>query len=446
VDWGDSAEEACCRSVPLTKVNVRNDFWHYCQLASWENIKTFMTDFRSQLARQLRQLDPQSTEYATQFVDLLLTAAQQARASDMHLRPTASALDLRMRINGVLTPIGEFPSGTAANVVTRLKVLAELLTYRTDVPQEGRIRDRQLAVEMRVSTFPTLFGEQAVVRLFGAQSRYERIGDLGLPEPIAGDLHRLIVETSGAILITGPAGSGKTTTLYACLREIAQASLAERSVVTLEDPIESVLPGITQSQVNPAAGFDLATGLRSIVRQDPQVIMIGEIRDRTTAEIALQAALTGQLLLSSFHAGSAAGAISRLLDMGIEPYALRSGVLAIISQRLLRRLCDCGRQTSDPADWLGLNVPHAKLPIGCPNCLGTGYVGRILIAEMLRIDQTGIPQAILARNDAQTIERIATTAGMTTQWQQAEQAVAAGLTSPAEVRRVLGFGNSTLTT
>jgi len=401
-----------------------------------------MSDFRSQLTQQLGQLDPQSTEYATRFVDLLLTASQQARASDVHLRPTASALDLRMRIDGVLTPMGEFPPGTAANVVTRLKVLAELLTYRTDVPQEGRIRDRQLAVEMRVSTFPTLFGEQAVVRLFGAQSRYERINDLGLPEPIADGLHRLIAETAGAILITGPAGSGKTTTLYACLRQIAENSQASRSVVTLEDPIESVLLGITQSQVNPSAGFDLATGLRSIVRQDPQVIMIGEIRDRNTAEIALQAALTGQLLLSSFHASSAAGAVSRLLDMGMEPYALRSGMLAIISQRLLRRLCDCARQTTDPADRLGLNVSNAKLPTGCPNCLGTGYVGRILIAEMLRIEQTGIPQAILARNDAQTIERIATAAGMRTQWQQAEDAVAAGLTSPAEMRRVLGFGDS----
>jgi type II secretory ATPase GspE/PulE/Tfp pilus assembly ATPase PilB-like protein len=401
-----------------------------------------MSDIRRHLAEQLGQLDPNSTEYATRFADVLLAAAQQARASDVHLRPTESTLELRMRIDGVLQPLGEFPPGTAANVITRLKVLAELLTYRTDVPQEGRIRDGQLAVEMRVSTFPTLFGEQAVVRLFGAASRYQRIGDLGLPVHIADDLHRLIAETAGAILITGPAGSGKTTTLYACLREIAEASQSSRSIVTLEDPIESVLSGITQSQVNSAAGFDLATGLRSIVRQDPQVIMIGEIRDRSTAETALQAALTGQLLLSSFHAGSAAGAISRLLDMGIEPYVLRSGVLAIISQRLLRRLCDCARWATDPADRLGLAVQQAKLPVGCPSCLGTGYTGRILIAEMLRIDLAGIPQAILARSDAQTIQQLAKAAGMATQCQQAEHAVTSGLTSPAEVRRVLGFGDS----
>jgi type II secretory ATPase GspE/PulE/Tfp pilus assembly ATPase PilB-like protein len=401
-----------------------------------------MSDLRSQLVGQLGRLDPHSTEYATQFVDSLLAAAQADGASDVHLRPSATALELRLRIDGVLTPLGEFSPGTAANVIARLKVLAELLTYRTDVPQEGRIRDRQLNVEMRVSTFPTLYGEQAVVRLFGAQNRYQRIGDLGLPSQIADELQRLITETAGAILVTGPAGSGKTTTLYACLREIAEASHSSRSIVTLEDPIESVLPGITQSQVNPPAGFDLATGLRSIVRQDPQVIMIGEIRDRTTAEIALQAALTGQLLLSSFHAPSAAGAVSRLLDMGIEPYALRSGVLAVVSQRLLRRLCGCAKQESDPTRLLGLKISHAKTPVGCQNCLGTGYAGRLLIAEMLRIDRAKIPQAILERSDAQTLHALAAAAGMTPLGRAAEQAVEAGLTSPAEVRRVLGFGDS----
>ena len=399
-----------------------------------------MSDALSNLALQLGQLDPHSAEYATKFVDLLLAAAQHARASDIHLRPTVDGLDARLRIDGVLTHVGEFPSGTTSSIVSRLKVLAELLTYRTDVPQEGRIRDRPLSVEMRVSTFPTLYGEQAVVRLFATSHAFELLADLGLPGSLTDDLRRLTAETSGAILVTGPAGSGKTTTLYACLREIGRSASGMRSVITLEDPIESVVPGVSQSQVNLAAGFDLSTGLRSIVRQDPQVIMIGEIRDRTTAEVALQAALTGQLVLSSFHAGSAATAISRLLDMGIEPYALRSGVLAVVSQRLLRRLCTCAQPATDASDRLGLNVQTAMLPVGCARCAGTGYLARTLIAELLRIESGQLPSAILRRADAREIEALDVAGGMTGQWQRAAEAVESGLTSPAEVRRVLGVG------
>jgi hypothetical protein len=224
-------------------------------------------------------------------------------------------------------------------VVARLKVLAELLTYRTDVPQEGRIRGGPGDVEMRVSTFPTLFGEKAVVRLFAGPGRFLRPEDLGLPPEIRATLGRLLGETSGAILLAGPAGSGKTTTIYACLRELVAASAGTRSLATLEDPIEVAVPGVAQAQVNPAAGFDLGAGLRSLLRQDPEVIAVGEIRDRATAEVAFQAALTGHLVLSTFHAGSAAGVVGRLSDMGIEPYVLRSGVRAIICQRLVRTLC-----------------------------------------------------------------------------------------------------------
>ena len=214
----------------------------------------------STLVERLRALDPADSQYATKFVDRLLDAAQQFGASDIHLQPAPAGLELRLRIDGVLQPLGEFPAGVAANTVARLKVLADLLTYRTDVPQEGRTRSAA-AVEMRVSSFPTLYGEKAVVRLFSG-GRLMRLDDLGLPTEIAARLRELLAETSGAIIITGPAGSGKTTTAYACLRELVAASGPGRSIATLEDPIETAIPGAAQSQVNPAAGFDLAAGLR----------------------------------------------------------------------------------------------------------------------------------------------------------------------------------------
>ncbi len=296
---------------------------------------------------ELAALDPVDPEYATRFVGALSTAARNRGASDVHLQPTPEGLNLKWRLDGVLMPIGTFPPGLTANVVARLKVLADLLTYRTDVPQEGRIRSSETAIEMRASTFPTLYGEKAVVRLFTSSTRFLELADLGLGDDVELGLGRLLGETSGAILAVGPAGSGKTTTLYACLREIAARSQGGRSIVTLEDPIEVSLPGVAQSQVNLPAGFDLASGLRSVMRQDPEVILVGEIRDRTTAQIALEASLTGQLVLSSFHAPSAAGAISRLLEMGLEPYVLRSGLLAVVAQRLLRKLCPCAAHRPD---------------------------------------------------------------------------------------------------
>ena len=306
-----------------------------------------------------------------------------------------------------------------ANVIARLKVLADLLTYRNDVPQEGRIRTDDADVEVRVSTFPTLHGERAVVRLFSSKLRYRDLSELQLPDEILSRLRELLLETSGAILVTGPAGSGKTTTLYACLHELVRASGGARSIVTLEDPIEVAVSGVAQSQINASAGFDLAAGLRSVLRQDPEVIMIGEIRDAATAEVALQASLTGQLVLSSFHAGSAAEAIGRLLDMGIEPYMLRSGVLAVIFQRLVRKLCHCSRPVRDQDERLGLPVREARVAVGCSNCAGTGYLGRTVLAEMLSIDRGTLAQAIVSRSDVATLEQLALQPGMVDRWQRA---------------------------
>ena len=242
------------------------------------------------------------------------------------------------------------------------------------------------------------------------------------------------------MLIVGPAGSGKTTTLYACLREVIAHSRGERSVVSLEDPIEVALPGVAQSQVNAASGFDLARALKSLMRQDPEVIAIGEIRDPDSASTAFEAALTGQLVVSTFHAGSAAESIGRLLDLGLEPYVLRSGLRAVLHQRLVRRLCVCAQPLNDPVDWLGLPVRQASGPTGCPVCQGTGYHGRMLLTEWLELTNSGMIRAILDRADVPTIEHAAIAGGMTTRWATALEAVEAGSTSPAEVRRVLGLG------
>lgn len=408
-----------------------------------------------QFRQRLNGHDPSQPQHVTAVVEAILANAREAGASDVHLVPQESGLAMQLRIDGVLQPIAELPKETSSNVIARLKVLSELLTYRTDVPQEGRVRSDSVAesngngtphnsVEMRVSTFPTLFGEKAVVRLFVGSGGFRFLGELGLPQDIETALQRLLDRRNGLLLITGPAGSGKTTTAYAALREIVRASGSTRSISSLEDPIEAVVPGVAQSQINSAASFDYATGLKSLMRQDPEVIFVGEIRDRNTAETAFQASLTGQLVLTTFHSSSAAGAISRLSDMGIEPYLLRSGVVGIVAQRLLRKLCSCAVDEADgdvgAASRLGLDVQCAKRPVGCERCGGTGYRGRMIVSELLQPDLSGMGRAILSRGDATEIEGLAVEAGMMTLLRRASLAVEAGQTSPAEVRRVLGWG------
>lgn len=382
---------------------------------------------------------PQAAEQVPARIDELLQQAVRAGASDLHLVPAGDALDLSWRLDGVLTAVSRWPATLAPNVISRLKVLAELLTYRTDVPQEGRLAVSIPGVEMRLSTFPTLHGEKAVVRLFVGSGEYRFLEDLQLPEATAGELRRLLDETSGAIVFAGPAGSGKTTTAYACLRELQRAHQGGKSLVTLEDPIEAELPGVAQSQVNRPPEFDYPTGLRSLMRQDPDVILVGEIRDRATAETVFQACLTGHLVLTTFHAGSAAEAVSRLGDLGVEPYLLRTGLRGLVAQRLLRRLCDCATWTAAEEQRLGLPVSRVRVPVGCSACWRTGYQGRVLLAEILGVEAPEVGRAILERRDAESLHAIAVAHGLVSLGKQACAAVEAGQTSPAEVRRVLGF-------
>jgi type II secretory ATPase GspE/PulE/Tfp pilus assembly ATPase PilB-like protein len=401
---------------------------------------TSVADEAANISEQLRQLDPNNAEYATKFVDQLLAAARANSASDIHLQPTQQGLDVRWRLDGVLQPLGCFPRGEAADIVNRLKVLAELLTYRNDVPQEGRIRHQQAGhVEVRVSSFPTLHGERAVVRMFAALGDYLHVDSLGLPDKTTESLRLLLSETAGAIVVSGPAGSGKTTTAYACLRELVRAANHGRCIVSLEDPIEVAVDGVSQSQVNAVSDFDLATGLRSLMRQDPEVILVGEIRDSETAEATFQASLTGHLVISTFHAASAAGAISRLSDMGIEPYLLRSGILGILCQRLVRQLCKCKQPVAEDPKELGLPVTKAWNAVGCPQCLGSGFRGRLVLAEILESSASDLGRAILSRDDSRQLEQLAIQAGMVPIRQRAIEAVESGRTSSQEIRRVLGF-------
>lgn len=353
-------------------------------------------------------------------VELVLDEAIRHSASDVHFEPTPVALEVRFRTDGVLHRIAAIERKLVPNVVARLKVMADLLTYRVDVPQEGGVRPALApqAADMRVSTFPTVHGEKAVVRVFAGANGLLDLEELGLHADTMARLVDLLHERSGAVFLTGPSGSGKTTTIYGCLRRLVHEG-GGRHVVTIEDPVERWVEGVSQSQARPGTEFDFARGLRSLLRQDPDVIMIGEIRDRETASVAAEAALTGHLVFSTLHAGSACGVVGRLLEMGIEPYQLTSGVKGILNQRLLRRRCNgCGAS-------------------GCGRCGGTGFRGRFLIAELLTPD-AAFRRVVLARGDAEALETVAAESGWRTIRAEADAAVADGRTTADEVLRVLG--------
>lgn len=387
-------------------------------------------------AQQVRHLKTNDVDYVPHLIDAIFAAARNVDVTDIHIEPFVNRYEMRWRVDGVLQTVAEYPSELGSRMVTRLKVLSRLLTYRSDVPQEGRLIERNQSSETRVSTFPAIFGEKVVMRLFSASERFRSLDDLGLTADVVTELRSALNETGGVILLTGPAGSGKTTTNYACLRELLDKTRRGRNLVSLEDPVEVVVPGVTQSLVNAAAGFDLATGLRSLLRQDPEVIMVGEIRDRVVAETVFQASLSGHLVLTTFHAGSAVEAVCRLSDMEIEPYLLRSGIQRIICQRLMRRLCDCARE--EVCDDLPAALGRHWLPVGCKDCAGTGYKGRFVIAEVLNPRKTHLGRAVLSRKDVEELNQIAMESGMVSQRQRALRAVDEGKTSLEEVFRVLG--------
>lgn len=407
----------------------------------------------------IRDLLPSDENYVPQLVDHIIRVARQERASDVHLQPESQRLLMQWRIDGVLHTVAGFDKELHPRIVARLKVLAGLLTYRTDLPQEGRLAAKPSsdvnavtqdadAGEVRIATFPTLFGEKAAIRLFANAKHFLHLDDLGLPDDIRDTVRSLLHATSGVILLTGPSGSGKTTTIYACLRELVRLFGEGRSLMSLEDPVEVVVPGVTQSQVRPHVGFDLTTGLKSMLRQDPDAIMIGEIRDPATAEAAFQAALTGHLVLTTFHAGNCAEAVTRLLDMGIEPYLLRSTLQTVICQRLLRKVCDqCptdslspneSRKSGDHSKSLDNPSSVSNPSSQCAACGGLGYRNRFVLAEMLDPHHPDVARGIVDRRDARQLQSIAIESGTITLQQRGQHAVDAGQTRMEEVFRVLG--------
>lgn len=377
-------------------------------------------------------------QFAVQMIDLLLKSAAAAGASDVHIVPMGCEVTVGFRVRGVLEPVATIPSELQPNLVGRLKVISELLTYRMDVPQEGRIRESPVpGTEMRVTTFPTIHGEKLVIRLFSASQQFGRLTSLRLPDVMQRTLLRRLEETSGALLLTGPTGSGKTTTAYACLRERLFAAAGRQSLVSLEDPVEAVIPGVAQSAVQREQGLTYARGLQSLLRQDPDVILVGEIRDRETAAIVCQAALTGQLVLSTFHAATAASAIGRLLDMDIEPYVLRNSLIGITCQRLVRALCSCAT-VSGPGDSSVDDPSRLRQARGCPACRLTGYNERFVVAECLDPRGTEIGPTILSRGTVAALEAAAVRDGLEPFESQIERLLTSGQTSLSEITRVYG--------
>ena len=388
-------------------------------------------------------LDETSDAPIIKLVNLLLSGAIKDRASDIHIEPYQASVKVRYRIDGILYDILSLPRKIHSPLVSRIKIMAKLNIAEKRLPQDGRIEIKiaDRSVDIRVSTLPTAFGERVVLRLLDKTSTILKLSDLGMDDRKVAIFNGLIKSPYGIVLVTGPTGSGKTTTLYAALSTI---NSPEVNIITIEDPIEYQIDGIGQIQVNPKIDLTFAQGLRSIVRQDPDVILVGEIRDRETAEIAIQSSLTGHLVFSTLHTNDAASAVTRLIDMGIEPFLVTSSVIAIIAQRLLRVLCSKCKQAFTPDDesLANLGVTKAQIEghpfyrkVGCAACMNTGYRGRTAIFEILVLDDP-IKRLILKTSDANQIQDEAMKRGMTNLLHDGALKVMAGETTIEEVFRV----------
>ena len=380
---------------------------------------------------------------AIKLVNKVLFHAVHSRASDIHIEPYENQVQIRFRVDGVLRNILTLPKVQVAPILSRLKIMANLNIAEHRLPQDGqsRVSIGQELVDIRVSVIPTAGGERVVLRLLDRGRGELKLEEIGFGPQLLKTFRSLIGISHGIVLITGPTGSGKTTTLYAALNEL---NCQERNILTVEDPVEYQLPGIGQMQVRPKIDLTFASCLRHILRQDPDIIMIGEIRDRETAEIAIQAALTGHLVLSTLHTNAAASAVTRLTDMGIEPYLISSTVVGVMAQRLVRVICPDCKQPYHPQDgtvaWdelqqVASGIVKLYQGSGCDKCLQTGYLGRTSIAELLVVDDR-IRNMIVSRQEAHLIKRAAVEKGMATLRQDGLGRALAGITTLAEVYRV----------
>jgi general secretion pathway protein E len=400
-------------------------------------------DLISEISETADLLDETSDAPIIKLVNLLVAGAIKDRASDIHVEPYSGNLKIRYRIDGILYDILSLPRRIQSPLTSRIKIMAKLNIAEKRLPQDGRIEIKiaDRLVDIRVSIIPTAFGERVVLRLLDKSANILMLSDLGMHDERIKLLGRLIKSPYGIILVTGPTGSGKTTTLYAALSTINQPEI---NIITIEDPIEYQMDGVGQIQVNPKIGLTFAAGLRSIVRQDPDVILIGEIRDRETAEIAIQSSLTGHLVFSTLHTNDAASAVTRLIDMGIEPFLVTSSVIAIIAQRLVRVLCPHCKEIYVPdkesLDNLGLDKSVLKNNTfyrkkGCNLCMQTGFRGRTAIFEIMIVDDE-IKRLILKTSDANQINELAIKQGMITLQKDGIDKALNGITTTEEVLRV----------
>ena len=378
------------------------------------------------------------------MVNLIMQRAVEMRASDIHIEPFEQSLKVRLRVDGVLQEIDAPNVKSTAAVISRIKIMAKLNIAERRLPQDGRIKVQMMGKELdlRVSTIPTMYGESVVIRLLDKENTVLDFVELGFAGRHLEKFIEVLSLPHGIILITGPTGSGKSTTMYAALKQL---NTPQRKIITVEDPVEYQMEGINQIQAKPQIGLTFASALRSIVRQDPDVIMIGEMRDLETARIAVQSALTGHLVLSTLHTNDAAGGVTRLLDMGLEEYLLTSTVNGILAQRLVRKLCPVCKEEklAEPELVKELrldrftNQSHIKLykSVGCVACSGTGYRGRLAIIEFLPMTDP-IRKLIMAHEEAGTIQKLAIAEGMQTLYENGLVKVVEGITTLEEVMRV----------
>jgi type IV pilus assembly protein PilB len=397
----------------------------------------------------LEQDDGVSDAPIVRLVNSVLTQAAEDGASDVHFEPQEESLVVRFRIDGVLQEVQRIPKRLMAGVITRLKVLAKLDIAERRKPQDGRISLSATVagrmLDLRVATLPTVDGEGVVMRLLDKSKRPPTLEELGLSHEMEQRLAAILARPTGALLVTGPTGSGKSTTLYASISQLASSEI---NVITIEDPVEYRLTGVNQMQINARAGLTFASALRSVLRSDPDVIMIGEIRDGETAKIAIEAALTGHFVLSTLHTNDAPSALTRLVEMGVEPF-LTGAVSAVLAQRLARKLCThcCEIYTASTEELLRARVSHELAAAsdgmalyrkrGCPRCSQTGYRGRIGIFQLLTMSDTLEPIAA-RRGSREELDRAAKAEGMRSLWDDGLAKVAAGLTSLEELARVCG--------
>ena len=378
------------------------------------------------------------------LVHSIIADGVQRGASDIHFEPRGGEMRVRFRVDGVVSDTTTVPRALTAGLVSRVKIMADLDIAEKRLPQDGRIGltvDGHY-VDLRVATLPVVRGESVVMRILDKQKALVNLDALGMAEGVRDSFREATTGTHGAILVTGPTGSGKTTTLYSGLME---TNTPDKSIITIEDPVEYELEGVKQVQVNPRSGLTFASGLRSMVRADPDIIMVGEVRDRETAQLAIEAALTGHLVLTTLHTNSAPLAVARLIEMGIEPYLVSAGVKCVVAQRLVRRLCECrvpvelGREALVASHFDAESGILAYEPAGCVRCSGTGYRGRVGIYELMHLSDD-LRRLVLDKASADELRACARQEGMLTLREDGFEKVKRGVTSVGEVLRVLGSG------